>query len=583
MIALELSAVGVTVLINQWNARFYNALQDRAWNTFVHELLIFGGLATVFICLRVYQIYLTQWLQIRWRRWLTTRYLGHWLKDANHYRMQVLGEGADNPDQRIAEDTRLFVELSLGIGIGLLGSIVTLLSFVAILWGLSAQAPFTLFGINWSIPGYLVWAALVYAVVGTAITHLVGRRLIRLNFNQQRYEADFRFNLVRVRESSEQIALLEGEAAERVRLMDRFSAVVTNWLAIMSRQKKLAFFTTGFHQVAVVFPYIVASPAYFAGLFQLGGLMQTASAFASVQAALSFFANSSTYSQFAEWRAVIARLNGFDEAIAAAQTAAITPSTISVETRATAPDVQIEALEVRLPKGRSIVAADGIVFTPSDRVLVTGPSGSGKSTLLRAIAGIWPFGAGSIAVPLTAHVMTLPQRPYLPIGSLGAAIAYPAPPDTFPRTWLVAVLQDVGLPHFAERLDEVAHWNQQLSLGEQQRLGLGRAILQAPDFLLLDEATASLDEAAEAACYRLIEERLPCTTIVSIGHRSTLKAFHSRHLKLVPDGDRHRVQESASLGRKLTYPTQASLDYPLRARSTARRLFLASRKSLGLR
>ena len=241
------------------------------------------------------------------------------------------------------------------------------------------------------------------------------------------------------------------------------------------------------------------------------------------------------------------------------------------------------SLEVRLPKGRPIVVAGDIVFSPSDRVLVTGPSGSGKSTLLRAIAGIWPFGAGSVAVPLSAYVMTLPQRPYLPIGSLGAAIAYPAPPDTFARTWLVAVLQDVGLSHFAERLDEVAHWNQQLSLGEQQRLGVARAILHAPDFLLLDEATASLDEAAEAACYRLIEERLPCTTIVSIGHRSTLKAFHNRHLKLVPDGDRHRVQESASVAGGLAYPTQAWRGYPLRARSTANRSFLASRKSLGLR
>ena len=580
VIALELAAVGVTVLINQWNARFYNSLQDRAWDTFVHELLIFGGLATAFICLRVYEIYLTQWLQIRWRRWLTTRYLGHWLNEANHYRMQVLGEGADNPDQRIAEDTRLFVELTLGIGIGLLSSIVTLLSFVAILWGLSAQAPFTLFGISWSIPGYLVWAALVYAVAGTAMTHLLGRRLIGLNFNQQRYEADFRFNLVRARESSEQIALLEGEATERTRLMDRFGAVVTNWLAIMSRQKKLAFFTTGFHQIAIVFPYIVASPAYFVGLFQLGGLMQTASAFGSVQSALSFFANSSTYSQFAEWRAVIARLNGFDEAIGAAQSAAITAPIISVNARATASDLRIEGLEVRLATGRPIVAADGIVFAPNDRVLVTGPSGSGKSTLLRAIAGIWPFGAGSVAVPLSAYVLTLPQRPYLPIGSLGAAIAYPAPQDTFPRTWLVAVLQDLGLPHFAERLDELAHWNQQLSLGEQQRLGLARAILHAPDFLLLDEATASLDEAAEAACYRLIEERLPCTTIVSIGHRSTLKAFHNRHLELVADGDRHRVQESVSVDRKLSYPIQASLGYPPRPRSTANRLFLASRISL---
>jgi len=541
VIGLELAAVGVMVLINQWNARFYNALQDRAWNNFVHELLLFGGLAAVFICVRVYQNYLTQWLQIRWRRWLTSRYLGHWLDGANHYRMQVLGDGADNPDQRIAEDTRMFVELTLGLGIGLLGSIVTLLSFVTILWGLSAQAPLRLLSLNWSIPGYLVWAALAYSFVGTAVTHLIGRSLIRLNFNQQRYEADFRFSLVRVRENAEQIALLKGERAERVGLMERFAKVANNWLAIMSRQKKLTFFTTSFQQVAIVFPYVVASPAYFSGLFQLGGLMQTASAFSSVQSALSFFANSNTYREFAEWRAVIARLKGFDESIAVGRAACA-----NVPVTSTAQDMQINALEVWLPKGESTVAADSIVFAPGDRVLVAGPSGSGKSTLFRAIAGIWPLAVGNVTVPVNAKVMMLPQRPYLPIGSLESAIIYPADLGEFTRARIVAVLHDVGLSNYVERLDETGHWSQQLSLGEQQRLGLARAILHKPDFLFLDEATASLDEAAEAALYRLIEKQLPCTTIISIGHRSTLKIFHKRTLKLLPEGDWYRLYETVS-------------------------------------
>lgn len=546
VVGLELGAVGIAVLINQWNARFYNALQNRSWNDFVHELLVFACLAVLFICLRVYQTYLTQWLQIRWRRWLTKRYLRRWLYGANHYRMQVSGGGADNPDQRIAEDTRLFVDLTLAISVGLLSATVTLLSFVAILWGLSAQAPLRLWGSDWTIPGYLVWFALIYAVGGTAITHLIGRRLVGLNFNQQRYEADFRFDLVRVRENGEQIALLKGGPIEHVRLMDRFSNVAANWFALMSRQKKLSFFTTGFQQIAVVFPYLVASPAYFAGLFQLGGLMQTASAFHSVQGALSFFASSTTYRELAEWRAVIARLEGFDEAIAAGRSPQPTAPLISTDGATRANDIHIKNLELWLPTGDSVITVDSITFAPGDRALITGPSGAGKSTLFRAIGGIWPFGAGLINIPPDAKVMMLPQRPYLPLASLEAAISYPAAPGTFKRSQLVALLRDIGLEKFADRLDDVAHWSQQMSLGEQQRVGVARAILLSPDYLFLDEATASLDEASEAALYRVLAAKLPHTVIVSIGHRSTLKIFHNRILKLLPEGDYHRLYECPS-------------------------------------
>jgi putative ATP-binding cassette transporter len=532
VIAIELSIVAITVLINEWNARFYNALQQRNWNEFVYQLGYFCILAAAFILLAVYQLYLNQWLQIGWRRWLTRTYLDHWMADANHYRMQLLGDAADNPDQRISEDIRQFIEFTLTIGLQLLNSLVTLLSFMVILWALSAAAPLHLFGVNVGIPGYLLWAALIYAVIGTALTHWIGRPLIALSFQQQRYEADFRFNLVRVRENSEQIALLDGEPAERDRLLMRFAAVVGNWYAIMTRQKKLTFFTAGYAQASVVFPFIMVSPAYFAGIIQLGGLMQTANAFGQVQNALSVFVN--VYRNLAEWRAVVERLEGFDRSIAAARTVAHKPPVITVAPGA-ADAVAFEDVAVRLPNGVPLVSATGLSIRGGDRVLVSGPSGSGKSTLFRALAGVWPFGAGTVTVPKDATVMILPQRPYFPIAPLGAAVAYPAEPGSFEPAHVAELIRAVGLPALAERLDEEAHWNRMLSPGEQQRLGLARAILQAPDYLFLDEATASLDEPSEAALYRLLAERLPKTAIISIGHRSTLVPLHRRFLRIERD------------------------------------------------
>lgn len=542
VIAIELSLVGINVMLNEWNNRFYNALQNHNWHAFVNELLFFCWLAAAYIVLAVYQLYLNQWLQIRWRRWMTQSLLGHWLSAGNHYRMQLLGDAADNPDQRIAEDINLFVDRTLSIAIGLLGSIVTLLSFVVILWVLSAQTPLHLFGFTVSIPGYLVWAALSYAAIGTLLTHSIGWRLIGLNFQQQRFEADFRYNLVRVRESAEQIALLGGEAAERKQLFGRFGSLVANWFAIMQRQKKLTFFTAGYNQLSIVFPFVVVSPAYFAGAIQLGGLMQTAAAFNSVQGALSFFIT--IYRQLAEWQAVIERLNGFERAIAEARAAGNDPTAIQVKARAGRNAIEIADLLVRLPNGAPLVEADDIILRAGDRVLVTGPSGSGKSTLFRAIAGVWPCGEGDIIVPKGAHVMMLPQRPYFPVASLAAAVTYPADPKSFGAERLAKAIIAVGLGALVERLEEEAHWNRMLSLGEQQRLGLARAILHAPDYLFLDEATASLDEPAEASLYRLLQQWLPATTIISIGHRATLATFHRRRLSLVRDGNRMHLRES---------------------------------------
>ena len=535
VIAIELALVGIDVLINQWQNRFFNALQERNWDSFVREIGIFTILAFCAIGLAVYQLYLNQWLQIRWRRWMTTKYLGEWLHDANHYRMQLQGDAADNPDQRITDDVKLFVERTLDIGVGLLSSVVTLASFVVILWGLSAAAPLHIFGNEFAIPGYLVWGALIYAIFGTALTQWIGSPLVNLDFQQQRFEADFRFNLVRVRENAEQIALLQGESAERQRLSERFGRVVDNWYGIMSRTKRLTAFTTSYTQAAIIFPYILVSPAYFANKIQLGGLQQTASAFDSVRRALSFFV--SIYRTMAEWRAVVARLDGFEMAIASAAKLVTHPDSIAVVSSTGSDAIDLRQLLVRLPNGAPLVSAESFSLHNNERVLVTGPSGAGKSTLFRAIAGVWPFGTGSIAIPAKATLMMLPQRPYFPVGSLQAAIVYPAEPGAFGSDRVRDILISVGLPQLASKLDEEAHWNRTLSLGEQQRLGIARALLHAPRYLFLDEATASLDETSEAALYRLLAEKLPATTIVSIGHRSTLEAFHQRNVVLVHGGE----------------------------------------------
>jgi putative ATP-binding cassette transporter len=534
VVAIELSVVAITVALNYWYNGFYSALQDRNWQAFVNYILIFCALAAAYTVLVVYQNYLNLWLQIRWRKWLTQKYLRAWLNTANHYRMQLLGDAADNPDQRIAEDLQQFTQNTLAIGLQLINSVVTLCSFVFVLWKLSEKAPLHLFGVDIGIPGYLVWSALIYAIFGTLFTHLIGWRLIPLNFAQQRFEADFRFNLVRTRENSEQVAALHGEAAERERLSERFANVVTNWIAIMKRQKKLTFFTASYNQSATIFPYLMAGPAYFANLMQLGDLMQTASAFGSVQTALSYFVTA--YQQLAQYRAVVQRLGGFERAIEAGRAAALTPPVVEVLPGKQAKGIAIDDLKVHLPTRKALIDVERAAFNVGERVLVTGPSGAGKSTLFRAIAGIWPFGSGRVTVPEDAKVMLLPQRPYFPIATLAAALSYPAKIGTFTPAELAEALKAVGLGDWSSRLDEEAHWNRMLSVGEQQRLALARALLQAPDYLLLDEATSSLDEPAEAALYRVLQERLQNTTIVSIGHRSTLGAFHTRRID-VATGD----------------------------------------------
>ena len=495
VIALNLSAVWLNVRLNSWNNDFYNALQEYDWPKFWSQFAIFGMIAAALIVVAVYQQYLRQILQIRWRRWMTERYLKDWLSDQAYYRMQFDQSSTDNPDQRISDDLDRFTSISLALSIGLLNSVVTLFSFLFILWTLSGALHIPLGGDSgFDIPGYMVIAAIIYAVGGTWLTQKIGNPLVPLLFNQQRYEADFRFSLVRLREHAESVAFYGGESREYGVFQNRFTHCVLNWWNVIRRRKKLTWFTSSYQQLAIVFPFIVAAPRYFAKEIQLGGLMQISSAFGQVQDSLSFIVTS--YTEIAEYQSVVERLRGFHtriEDIAADRRAA---KPIAIDRSGSG--VAVDALDLQLPDGRPLHSEIELAAGPGNPVLVTGPSGSGKSTLLRAIAGLWPFGRGRIRVG-DGHALFLPQRPYLPLGTLGDAIAYPEPDHQPRRAELEAALRAVGLAYLIDQLDVDGNWAQRLSGGEQQRLGFARILLVRPEIVFLDEATSALDEAAEAS------------------------------------------------------------------------------------
>jgi putative ATP-binding cassette transporter len=527
VVGLTLGMVHINVLFSHWNNAFFSALQNKDQPAFLQQLLRVSWLVGIYIFFAVYQLYLNQMLEIRWRRWLTVRYLRAWLADGAYYRMQLEARETDNPDQRIAEDVHLLISHTLTLVMGGLRAVVTMVAFVGILWVLSGTLTVPIGSSSLVLPGYLVWAAILYSVGGTWLTDWIGRPLVRLNFEKQRCEADFRFGLVRFRENTEGVALYRGEADELRSFRERFEAVVANWWSIMRRQKRLTYFTAGYGQAAWIFPSVVAAPRFFRGELALGGLMQTVGAFNQLQDSLSFFVQS--YKQIAEWCSVVERLAGFECALERVRIRAATDGGIQRVDGATA-HVTVEGVDLHLPDGQPLIANVNLSLQRGDTVLLGGASGSGKSTLVRAIAGIWPFGDGEIRRSRNARVLFLPQKPYLPIGTLRQVVSYPMPTGGFNDATLREALTAVGLPEFAGRLNEAGHWALQLSPGEQQRIAFARALVQKPEWLFLDEATSAVDEPTEARLYRLVSERLDGTTVFSVGHRATLRPFHSRQL-----------------------------------------------------
>jgi putative ATP-binding cassette transporter len=521
-VGLALMTVWLDLQFTSWYRDFYNTFESRDQLAFWHLVGAFILLATLWVFTNVYQVYFQQMLTIEWRTWLTDHLMEAWTKHQAHYRMQLLDRGTDNPDQRIAEDLRLFVDLTLSLSIGLLTAVTTLIVFVDLLWALSGSTE--ILGI--SIPGFLVWVALGYAIAGTVLTHLIGRPLIALDFNQQRFEADFRYSLVRLRENSEGVALYRGEPEEVAGLRNRFAAVIANWWALMRRQKKLGSFTFAYRQAAVILPLVVMAPRFFAGQIQLGVIFQTNAAFGSVHGSLAWFITA--YATFAQWKATVNRLIGFTAALERVREEA--GKTSGERVAGNDSELAIDNVAIGLPQGTSLLQPTSLTFKPNEDVLITGPSGSGKSTLFRALAGIWPYWRGRIRLP-EGRTLFLPQKPYLPIGSLKRAAAYPGDPANVSDEEVLAALDAVGLSHLKDRLERSENWAQVLSGGEQQRLAFARALLNKPDWLFLDEATASLPEADQERLYALLEKEIPRTTVVSIGHRESLAAHHAKRLE----------------------------------------------------
>ncbi len=530
VVGAELGLVYVAVLVAQWNARFFDALEAKNWSAFSSALILFGFIAIGAIIVGMSQYYFGQTLQIRWRRWMTENYVSVWMAEGRHYRVQVVDTSIDNIHLRIANDVYLFVQRTLELGTGMLSSIVALLSFSYILWGISATTPLPLFGIDFSFPGYLICAALAYAGAGTLIAHWIGWRLIDLNFNQQRYESDFRFAIVRAADHSESVALMHGEEVERAELRRRFGNLVRNWTALVRRQTRLTAFVSGYGHVSTLVPSLIVSPAYLTGVITLGTLVQSALAFSRVESGFAFCIQA--YSKLAEWRAIMDRLAQMENAMVAVDAARVQTKGMIAVAAGQGPNLEVAGLALRLPSGGMIAEMPELSVAPGECVLITGPSGAGKSSLFRALTGLWAPGQGRVTQPHGADILVMPQQPYFPLGPLRQAITYPIPAERVPGPEVRAAMAAVGLGHLAPRLDEDADWSVLLSGGEQQRVAFARALLRKPAVLMFDEPVSTLDDAAAHELYRVLRDRLPQTAILSIDRRSVLRDFHARTIEL---------------------------------------------------
>jgi putative ATP-binding cassette transporter len=532
-VSLELAAVYGTFVLADAQRRIYDALQDRAAPAFFAGVGLFSGVVLGFVLVSTYRIYIRQALEIRWRTWLTDHLLEDWISPHACSQMQTVHTEADNPDQRIAEDVRNYVASSLGLSLSLLAAFATLISFAGLLWRMSSAWPVQIGGVHFEVPGFMMWIAFAYAAFASWITHRVGRRLVPINFDRLRFEADFRFLLVRFRENAEAIGLAGGEDYEEQSAIQRFGRVVGNFWELIRAQRNLTLWTTGIGQLNSVVPLLVAAPGYFLGNLTLGRVLQTGIAYGQVSGALVWFVNA--YQEIAQWRASIERLLTFSDALDAARERHAGDG-LRVEV-GEHDAVQLEDLHLALPDGRALLDAGSASISPGERVAVVGPSGAGQTTLFRALAGRWPFGRGHIAMPSRTSTMFLSQQTFLPIGTLRATLSYPSPDASFSDEKIREALRQVDLEHLASQLDETDHWEKRLSAGEQQRLGIARALLHEPHWLFLDDATAALDEDAESKIYALLKERLPGASIVSIAHRPSVARYHTRRWTLVPHPD----------------------------------------------
>ncbi|MGV3002871.1 ABC transporter ATP-binding protein/permease [Vibrio sp. E150_018] len=524
IVILNLGMVYMSVVLNKWNSDFYNALQELDKDAFTHLILKFSIIAAIFIAIAVYRIYLNMMLQLRWRRWLTNTYFSEWLSDRSYFQLERGNHQTDNPDQRIAEDIDQFTGDTLNLSLGLLNSVVTLASFITILWGLSSPLSIDIASHHINIPGFMVWAALLYAVVGSFIMHKIGKPLIGLNFMQQKFEANFRYSMMRLRENAEGVALYNGEDKERELLELRFTDVWKNTWQIMRKQKQIVGFNSGYNQIAIIFPIIIAAPSFFSGAIKLGGLMQVNNAFSQVMGAVSWFVSS--YASIANWKASVDRLTTYDQdMIETKQQSAHSKLLVS---RHQDDHLAINQCTIKLPNGTTLSNLNQLTLQAGQHTLISGKSGIGKSTLMKTIAGIWPFSEGNIE--LAKRSLFLPQKPYLPTGTLREVLCYPNVDINISDQDIEQLLSDCQLAHFSHKLDETEQWSHTMSSGEQQRVAIVRALILKPTWLFLDEATSSLDEETENYLYQLLESRLPDTTLVSIAHRSKVAHYHQYRL-----------------------------------------------------
>jgi putative ATP-binding cassette transporter len=539
-VAFELGTVWGNLLVADAERRILDALAVKDASAFLAAIVTFLGVTLVFLVSSAYRIYMRQSLEIRWRRALTADYVDRWISHETYLQPELHPGAVDNPDQRIQEDVRDFVASALGLSLSLMAAVATLVSFGGLLWSLSAGFPLHLGATTLRIPGLMLWVAVAYGLLSMWVTHLAGRRLVPINFDRLHFEANMRYGLMRFRDSAEVVALSRGEEVERRLALERFGDIVRNWWALIRAQRNLTLLTGGIASANSVVPVLVAVPGYLTGAITLGTIVQIRIAYAQVSAALAWFVYA--YQEIARWRANVERLGTLSEVMDATEQTCADSGIRLVSSEPGA--LRLAGLRVEEPNGRVLLDGADATVLAGDRVVVSGASGTGKTLLLRAIAGIWPFGGGRIEVPAGRRMLFVAQWPYIPVGTLRAAVSYPSRDDVFSDERIAESLRLLDLERLSSRLDDVEHWDQRLSPHEQQRLAFARVLLHEPEWILLDKATSALDEQSEQELYDLLALRLPAATVVSVAHRPGVERYHTRRWTLTAR-DGHVTLEAA--------------------------------------